>query len=85
MTFDEKISMLRQMRYIAAEKATGGRKDEATSELIRAHQAIQALEAVAAEGLPEQTLNSDIDGHPLDPEHPWNNEAGKTDVSTMIV
>lgn len=72
MTIIEKIAMLRQMRYIAAMKATGGRNDIATTELIRFDQAIAALEAVASEGAPELVLKSDIDGHPLDPNSPWN-------------
>lgn len=72
MTLEQKIAMLRQMRYVAAQRATGGRTDQATEEMIRAHIAIQAMEAVKSEGLPEQTLNVDIDGRPLDPSHDWN-------------
>lgn len=45
--------------------------DPATTRLIQAHQALEALEAARNLGEPELVYKVDIDGIPLEPDHPW--------------
>lgn len=77
MNIDETIAMLRQIRWREAQRATGGESDPATTSMIRAHQALEALEAAKKLGEPELTWKVDVDGYPLEPDHPWYRERAK--------
>lgn len=72
MTLEEKLAMVRQIRWQAAKHATGARTDECTTELIRAHHAVLALEAVIADGEPATVLHIASDGHVPEPNTHWS-------------
>ncbi|MBZ9654665.1 hypothetical protein [Phyllobacterium lublinensis] len=76
MNIDDKIAMLKQVRWREAQLATGGEQDASTSRLIRTQQAIDALVAAKASGIPEQQWNVDVDGILLDPNHDWYEREG---------
>ncbi|MDW9682474.1 hypothetical protein [Sinorhizobium meliloti] len=76
MEIEDKIHMLKQVRWREAQLATGGDNDISTTRLIRVHQAIEALEAANAGGQPEQKWNVDVDGITLDPSHGWYRQRG---------
>jgi hypothetical protein len=77
MDIDQTIAMLRQIRWREAQSATGGENDLATTRLIRAHQTLEALEAAKKLGEPDLAYKVDIDGIPLEPDHPWYKERAK--------
>ena len=72
MTLEEKLSMLRQMRWHAAKHATGDRADICTAEMIHAHQAILAIQAVIAEGEPTSELPGTIHHQAADATPHWS-------------
>ena len=68
MDLNDKINLLKQLRWREAHLADARADHEGLKKLVFIHQALEALEATVELGKPMRYLDTDLDGWPTDPD-----------------